>query len=214
MSYQNRITKSNSTNFQEIIEDMKQVENAIQISLKKIGKFKVLDESLVPYGLKPIARSISWLVEQIVVQNLKKYKTECGLSAVKDPPNALTQYDCILKLDCTKKELFVNLKTSLTTTDETGNFDISKAPKLVKFYEQNPEAVLLVAIIRVSIDGVWVEFKKPIIFNVAWVPKIYYNRANHNLQSTADGTQIRRSNSEFVEALKTEMENAGHTKHY
>lgn len=214
MSHQTRIVNSISKEFQEIIKDMEQVEKAIQIVLKKIGKFNILDETLVPYGLKPIARSISWLVEQIVVQNLRKNSEVCGLSDVIDPPHSLTQYDCILKLKCNSKEVFVNLKTSLTTTDKTGNFDISKAPKLVQFYEKDPEAILLVAVIRVSIDGVCVDFDKPVIFNVAWVPKIYYNRANHNLQSSADGTQIMRSNSDFVKILKNEMKNAGHIKHY
>jgi len=193
---------------------MAKVGKSIEAVFKRIGKFTILDQNLVPYGLKPIARSISWLVEQIIVQNLKKYKDQCGLAKVEDPPHALTQYDCILQVKGDERVYYVNVKTSLSTTDESGNFDISKAPKLIQLYEQIPDLVLLIVIARVTIKGVWVKFEKPTIFNVAWVPHIYYNRANHNLQSTADGTQVPRTNQEFVSELKHQMELAGHLKHY
>jgi hypothetical protein len=215
MSFQSRLGHTSSNQFKSITDGMSKVRNSIETVLEKIGEFKILDERLVPYGLKPIARSISWLVEQIIVQNLKRYKDECGLISVKDPPHALAQYDCIIKpKDDEQREYYVNIKTSLSTTNESGNFDISKAPKLVQLYEQIPELVLLVVIARVSIKGVWIKFEKPTIFNVAWVPQIYYNRANHNLQSTADGTQFQRTNDEFVAELKGLMDRAGHLNHY
>jgi hypothetical protein len=214
MPFQNRLGHTSSDQFKAITDGMSKVSNSIEAVFRKIGEFKILDERLVPYGLKPIARSISWLVEQIIVQNLKKYKDECGLISVRDPPHALAQYDCILLPKGEQREYYVNVKTSLTTTDESGNFDISKAPKLVQLYEQIPDLVLLVVIARVSINGVWIRFAKPTIFNVAWVPNIYYNRANHNLQSTADGTQLRRSNEDFVNQLKQLMNQAGHLTHY
>lgn len=190
------------------------VKNAILCVLKKIRAFKILSEELVPEGLKPIARSISWLVEQIVVQNLRSKGEECNINSIKDPPHGLTQYDCILNLNNDPRAYKINVKTSLTITDDTGRFDISKAHKLIQLYETEPNLVLLVAIVKVEIDGVTVKFKDLIVFNVAWISDIYYNRANHNLQSSSTGTIIHRTNEEFIKELKQQMERAGHLKHY
>jgi len=214
MPMQMRLNGSVPPGFKELQEGRMKVKSAIECVCGKIGEFKILDEKLVPYGLKPIARSISWLVEQLVVQNLRKYKDECGVMEVEDPPHGLTQYDCVLSLKNHVKKYYINVKTSLMVTEETGNFDISKASKLIRLYEENPDIMLLVAIVKVGIEGVRVKFDKVILFNVAWVPSIYYNRANHNLQSTADGVQTPRSNKEFVEELKRQMREAGHLEHY
>jgi len=81
-------------------------------------------------------------------------------------------------------------------------------------YEENEEFLLLAAIVKVDFEGVYVKFADPIVFNVAWTPDIYYNRANHNLQSSYDGTQKPRGNIDFVKELKHQMEKAGHLKHY
>jgi len=203
-----------SNEYKETSERIERIEKAIKCILNKIGEFKVLDEKLVPQGLKPIARSIAWLVDQVVVQNLKKYEDVCGIEEVKEPPHDLVQYDCILKLREDDTECFINVKTSLTATDRTGRFDISKADKLIELYEERPDLLLLVAIIVVDFDDVRVKFEDLIVFNVAWVPEVYYNRANHNLQSRANGMQTPRSNQEFIEILKQKMDEAGHLVHY
>ncbi len=118
-----------SNEYKETSERIERIKEVIKCVLNKIGKFKVLDEELVPQGLKPIARSIAWLVDQVVIQNL----------------------------------------------------------------------------IVVDFDNIFVKFEDLILFNVAWVPEVYYNRANHNLQSRANGMQTPRSNREFVELLKQKM---------
>ncbi len=199
---------------EQLASGIANVKKAIECALSDIDSFEILDQSLVPQGLKPIARSISWLVEQIVVQNLRKGGSACGISSVTDPPHDLTQYDCVLKLVGDTVPYHLNVKTSLTTTNASGRFDVSKAPKLVELYGSNHDLALLVAILKVEMVGVTVTFKDLIVFNVAWTSDIYYNRANHNLQATGDGRQTRRTNSEFVEELKSKMKAAGHLSHY
>jgi len=202
-------------NFRELEQRTKIIAEAIEALLReKIGIFKILDENLVPEGLKPIARSFSWIMEQITIQNLRRYKTEFGIDEVDDPPHGLTQYDCIIKMKNDDISYFLNLKTSLTVTKASGRFDISKARKLIQLYRENPDMVLLVAIIKVDLDNVWVRFSNAIVFNVAWIPDIYYNRANHNLQSRANGAQIFRTNEDFVSELERQLGNAGHLEHY
>ncbi len=203
-------------------EELKKLEQRIKIIAKaidfvwkdKIGDFKILHENLVPEGLKPIARSISWLMDQITVQNLRRYRDECGIEEVNDPPHGLTQYDCIIKMKNDDRDYYLNVKTSLTITKLGGRFDISKARRMIQFYQENPNLVLLVAIIRVDLDNIWVRFSNAVVFNVAWIPDIYYNRANHNLQSRCNGTQTFRTNEEFVSELERQMEDAGHLEHY
>lgn len=200
--------------YQDIAERILQVKNSITCVLENIGDFKIFNETLVPEGLKPIARSISWLVEQVVIQNLTVYKRTCGIEAIRDPPHNLTQYDCILNLAGEDSDYFVNIKTSLARTRSSGRADISKAEKLIRLYEENPDLILLVAIVKVEMDGVYIRPRNVILFNVAWTPDIYYNRANHNLQSISNGTQQPRTNQEFIDELKSLMDEAGHLSHY
>ena len=203
-------------------EDFKELEQRIKVIAKaidavwknQIGDFKILDENLVPEGLKPIARSISWLMDQITVQNLRRYKDEFGIEEVNDPPHGLTQYDCVIKMKDDGRDYYLNVKTSLTITKLGGRFDISKARRLIQLYRENPNLVLLVAIIRVDLDNIFVRFNNVVVFNVSWTPDIYYNRANHNLQSRCNGIQTFRTNEEFVSELERQMEDAGHLEHY
>lgn len=193
----------------------KQVERVQQIindCVHRIGKFTILGEELVPFGLKPIARSISWLVEQIVVQNLMKEMERYGISEVIPSPTNVELHDCLLKFE--NLESYVNIKTSLTSTDERGRFDISKASRLIELYKAKPNLLLLVAVVKVELKGVVVRFNNVVVFNVAWTPDPYYNRANHNLQAKADGTQTFRTNSEFVRILTDKVQDAGHATHY
>jgi hypothetical protein len=204
-----------SEEFRELEQKIKAIKKAIDAVWRdKIGDFKILDEDLVPEGLKPIARSISWLIDQITVQNLRRYKDEFRIEELNYPPHGLTQYDCVIKMKNDNRDYYLNIKTSLTITKLGGRFDISKARRLIQLYRENPNLVLIVAIIRVDLDNIWVRFNNVVVFNVAWIPDIYYNRANHNLQSRCNGSQIFRTNEEFVSELERLMEDAGHLEHY
>jgi len=196
---------------QKEIELLKQSMNCV---FSKISQIQLLDDKVVPEGLKPIARSISWIMEQVIVQNLRMYGMKCNIENVIDPPHNLTQYDCIIKLNGNEREFYVNLKTSLTSTSHSSKFDISKAPKLIQFYNDNPDITLLGAVVKVEFEKLTIKIKDLIIFNVAWTPDVYYNRANHNLQSKCDGAFIQRTNKEFVSILENKLDDAGHKTHY
>lgn len=195
------------------VKDIQKIKTIIKDVLDEVGEFTLLDAKVLPEGLTPIARSMSWLIEQIVVQNLRK-GSKHGISKVLDPPNRLMQYDCTMILNNDPKLYKINVKTSLTSTKENGKFDISKAEKLIRLYEEEKDTILLVAVIKVEVSGLQVKFKDVVVFNVAWTPDIYYNRANHNLQSKCNGTQTIRTNQDFVSELKKLMGDAGHGTHY
>jgi hypothetical protein len=196
-------------------EKVGQIGSTIDAVLRQIGSFHIIDNSsLLPEGLKPIARSVSWLIEQIVVQNLRKNKDLLNLEFVLDPPDNVSQYDCRLKYKNESTIYYLNIKTSLTQTIHKSRFDVSKAPKLIKFYKDVPDLNLILAVIKIDLEDTRVSFRKSIIFNVAWIPDIYYNRANHNLQSCCDGSQAVRANSEFIKLLEDKLAEKGHTIHY
>ena len=193
---------------------IEKVKSSIDTTLAAVGSFQLLEPRVVPEGLKQIARSMSWLMEQVVVQNLRLHREVNGLLEVADPPNNLTQYDCVLTYPSDDTQYFLNVKTSLVQTALSGRFDVSKAPKLIEFYSQNPEALLILAIIKVEMNGTSIRFDRSYVFNVAWIRDIYYNRANHNLQTTFDGSIVVRTNGEFATLLSEKIAAAGHTSHY
>jgi len=149
-----------------------------------------------------------------MVQNLRSNKIKYGLEVVKDPPHNLTQYDCILKFIGDDINYYVNFKASLVQTDDSGRFDISKAQRLIEFYEEDLSRQLLIAVIKIELVNNGIRLVDSKIFNVAWVGDIYYNRANHNLQTRSDGEVVIRSNGDFVKILKDKIKDAGHTSHY
>jgi len=184
---------------EQIISDIVKIQYILNQVISRINKFKLINENLVPFGLKPIARSMSWIVEQIVTQNMKKDVNKYSISSVDIPQTNIDLYDCLIKTN--QMKYFVNIKTSLVSACENGNYDISKAQKLLEWYESNHDLVLLLAVIKVELDRTDVIFKDVKVFNVAWIPNIYYNKANHNIQSCMNGKESIRSNQEFMDLL-------------
>ncbi len=59
----------------EIAEIKKLLFNLLDI----LPNFNITDEKILPYGLKPHTRSISWIVEQVIVQQAKYNGTVASL---------------------------------------------------------------------------------------------------------------------------------------
>jgi len=185
-------------------EAMQKIAEAIQKVILKIGDISIIKEELAPEGLKPLARSVSWLVEQIMVQNLRKYKDELGIEKVEDPPSNVSLYDCSIQFKGEDKIYYVNLKTSSADAKKTKD-DISKADKLITLYQNDPDYTLFVAVLKVIFKNTHLILKHEknlIVFNIAWIPDIYCNPRNNNLQSSEYEQTIFRSNEEFLEQIK------------
>ncbi len=61
-----------------------------------LPKFDIADKTVLPYGLKPHTRSVSWIVEQVIVQQLKFRKDKLGLNEVNfDMPDTCL-HDCVI----------------------------------------------------------------------------------------------------------------------
>ena len=61
-----------------------------------IPSFNITDPSILPYGLKPHTRSISWIAEQVITQQAKFHKNKLKIQDVDiDMPDTCL-HDCIV----------------------------------------------------------------------------------------------------------------------
>ena len=54
-----------------INQELQCVQDVFLDLLNILPSFNITDEKVLPYGLKPHTRSISWIVEQVIVQQMK-----------------------------------------------------------------------------------------------------------------------------------------------
>ena len=61
-----------------------------------IPSFNVTDPSILPYGLKPHTRSISWIAEQVITQQTKFHNSKLKIQSVDiDMPDTCL-HDCVI----------------------------------------------------------------------------------------------------------------------
>ena len=171
--------------------------------------------SLYPYGFVITnARAIWKIVEEITKQNLRFYAEELGLR-YEEPVGTLDIMDCILHFPDYPNPVHVNIKASLTTATSTSN-DVSKAPGLIHFYRDNPDALLVLSTVKIEMDGVIMNFDRNITNPVPWFKSVKYNKRNHNFQTNTSSLvgNIYRTNSEFITQLRVKVDNVGHQDTY
>ncbi len=55
----------------QITEDIEFIKNIYKKLITILPSFNITDKDILPYGLKPHTRSVSWLVEQVITQQTK-----------------------------------------------------------------------------------------------------------------------------------------------
>jgi hypothetical protein len=82
-----------------ILVEINIVHSIYQNLFQFLPSFKVTDDSILPYGLKPHTRSVSWLVEQVITQQTKFRKDILSLDNVSfDMPDTCL-HDCEITKD-------------------------------------------------------------------------------------------------------------------
>ena len=95
--------------------------------LNILPSFDVTDRKVLPYGLKAHTRSVSWLVEQVIVQQTKFRAKDLGIKDVNfDLPDTCL-HDC--EIIAGGKKYFVNVKIHNADGKENKN-DIAAVEKL------------------------------------------------------------------------------------
>lgn len=64
----------------KVKDDLSFVERLFGKLLRILPSFDITDEKVLPYGLKPHTRSISWLVEQVITQQTKFNAKQLGIT--------------------------------------------------------------------------------------------------------------------------------------
>ena len=80
--------------------------NVVQI----IPSFDITNPEILPYGLKPHTRSVSWIAEQVIVQQAKYNRRALGVEDVDFSMPDTSLHDCVVfKTDVEK--YFINIKS-------------------------------------------------------------------------------------------------------
>lgn len=193
---------------QEIVEGMKVISKTFERVAKKFDEIELLTEEQAPHGLMEKARTISWLVEQIYVQNLAEDPEEFGLESVAYPDDDLIVYDLTIELPDHNVTYYANVKTGLTSSSSNKN-DVSKSSKLARFFHEtkNEKSTLLTIPVRVDFHGDRraIDLRGDLIevHNLAWLNSddTYVNPSNKNLQCSFDKPSEVRSKEEFLRLL-------------
>ena len=140
---------------ENILGDIKYLTGVFRQLRIILPSFNITDKKVLPYGLKPHTRSISWLVEQVITQQTKYNKGKLKLDEVFfDLPDTCL-HDCEIKSN--KKVYYVNIKIHDLGKGENKN-DIAAVEKLYMQYAANQQYDLLYVCFGVRFKNITIEF--------------------------------------------------------
>lgn len=171
---------------------------------QRISHFEVLKKEYLPEGLKPHTRSICWLAEQVILQNVKKFAAEFGIDNFTYPTSDISPWDAKFTLPkpTGSREVFVNIKVTDSTKPIRKN-DIASVKALLNFYGMHEEPLLYYVVIRLRFDDTIIRFTRPVTARYyPWVKDFVINPRNEHLQSVYDARVERRSVAEFLTLLR------------
>lgn len=185
---------------QKVMDDISFMTTIYTKLISILPSFDITDRKILPYGLKPHTRSVSWLVEQVVTQQTKFNAKELGVDDVKfDMPDTCL-HDCEIRIG--KKIYYVNVKIHNASAKENKN-DISAVEKLYMQYSANPNYNLIYACVGIIFKDINITFdpKYLHLFSPQFLP-VYVNPRNDKIQSYYKHNPILRTRSEFLKLLR------------
>lgn len=185
----------------KIKEIIKFLDKSFSKLIEEIKGFEVVGNKLLPYGFKPHTRSISWIAEQVILQQAKVKSKKLGFKKVKFAEKDTEVFDCIITSNNNQK-IFVNVKVTNVDGKRNKN-DISAAEKLYNFLIDHDDLGVFYVVIGIKFKNTKVKFIKDKIFtfNPIWFPDIYVNPSNSKLQAYYDTKPVERTKKKFIELL-------------
>ncbi len=190
----------NNSQIQQVSEHLKFLEKTYKQLIKILPSFDITDKKVLPYGLKPHTRSVSWLVEQVITQQTKYNAKKLGLDEVKiDMPDTCL-HDCEIKVG--KNIYFVNVKIHNIEMKENKN-DIAAVEKLYMQYIANKDYNLIYACFGVIFNNINIRFDSEYLslFSPQFLP-IYVNPRNDKIQAYYHHKPVYRSRKKFLKLLR------------
>ena len=185
---------------EEMLRDIEFVKNMYRELLTILPSFDITDEDILPYGLKPHTRSVSWLVEQVITQQTKYHAKELKLDEVFfDVPDTCL-HDCQIRRK--EKIYYINIKIHNIEKRENKN-DIAAVEKLYMQYSINPDYNLIYACFGIKFRNVNIEFDSDYlrVFSPQFLP-IYVNPRNDKIQAYYHHQFKLRTRKKFLKLLE------------
>ncbi|MBU2571400.1 MAG: hypothetical protein KJ725_15495 [Gammaproteobacteria bacterium] len=198
------------------IEETEYLRNKLEDALNKVanalGKINIGSKSQFPYGWRKAAkgRTIWRILEEAITQNLEYKFKEFGFDELNAADSEVGVYDFSGKFTDIDSPFYVNIKSAVIGA-RTNKDDISKAIRLLEFFEEDQERKLFIASFLIEFEeDMSVAVTKAIVMPTMWLPDIYVNPSNNgNLQSSkykSIDQAVKRNNAEFVSVLTDEIE--------
>lgn len=180
--------------------ELNNVKTLFQKVARVIPSFHLTDPKILPYGLKPHTRSVSWIVEQVITQQTKYHAKPLNLQDVDIDLSDTCLHDCIILTN--DKPLYVNIKITNAKGRANKN-DIAAVEKLYMQYDANSDYRLTYAVFGFTFQNTLISFAKDYIhvFSPQFLP-IYVNPRNDKLQAYYKAEPVYRSRREFLQLLK------------
>lgn len=180
---------------------------------QSIGHIAIGNSNHFPYGWRKAAkgRTVWRIVEEVINQNLEKHHKSYDIDYFSPSESEVGVYDFIIKLSGDADRVYVNIKSSVLDARSSKD-DISKAARLLEFYEQGRTRQLFIATfgLEFTSEPLGIRLAEVAVLPTAWLPDIYVNPSNNgNLQSAHYKkleTAVRRTNDQFISELQSAVE--------
>ena len=166
-----------------------------------IPSFDIANPEILPYGLKPHTRSVSWIAEQVIVQQAKYHRQSLGVADVDFSMPDTSLYDCIV-LKSPAEQYYINIKITNASGRQNKN-DIAAVEKLFMQYKANPDYRLIYAVFGFVFANTTISFVQESIhtFSPQFLP-VYVSPRNDKLQAYYHARPEERTREEFLELLQ------------
>ena len=183
-----------------IKKNLNEVRELFEKVVRIIPEFNITDPKILPYGLKPHTRSVSWIVEQVITQQTKYNAKQLDLKEVDIDLPDTALHDCIIRT--TTKRFYVNIKITNISGKANKN-DISAVEKLYVQYMANPDYQLIFAVLGFRFQNTKISLSSDYIhtFSPQFLP-IYINPRNDKIQAYYKAEPQYRTRGSFLQALK------------
>ena len=185
-----------------INEELATMQDLFERVVEIIPNFDITNPDILPYGLKPHTRSVSWIAEQVIVQQAKYNRETLNIEDVDFSMPDTSLHDCIVMQNNTEK-YYVNIKITNAARRRNKN-DIAAVEKLYMQYRANPDYRLIYTVFGFIFDNTTISFVKDRIhtFSPQFLP-VYVNPRNDKIQAYYHATPEERTRDEFLDLLQT-----------
>ena len=165
-----------------------------------IPSFDITNKEVLPYGLRPHTRSISWIVEQVITQQTKFRARDVGVTDVDFNMPDTCLHDCVVTAG--EHQYFVNIKAHNMDGKRNKN-DIAAVEKLYMQYVANPAYRLIYATFGIHFQNLTITFNKEAVhvFSPQFMP-IYVNPRNDKIQAYYHHDLHHRTREDFLRLLR------------